>query len=233
MKRIQKHNTMKTTRLYTPFALLMVFAVSCNKPDEPDNHEYVDLDLPSGTLWATCNVGSNTPEGYGNYFAWGEITSKTTYNWSTYKYCNGDYNQLTKYCNYSSYGYNGFTDNLTTLKASDDAATANWGRKWCMPTQHQWEELYSYTTYVWTTQNGVNGRLFTSTNGNSIFLPAAGDFKDDAIERIGEFGLYGSSSLANNEACTAFGFNFYSGNLGMSGYARCHGRSIRPVRSTK
>lgn len=77
---------------------------------------YVDLGLPSGTLWATCNVGADTPEGYGDYFAWGETQPKTTYNWSTYRYCNGDYVKLTKYCGNSSYGYNGFTDDLTVLQ---------------------------------------------------------------------------------------------------------------------
>ena len=90
-----------------------------------DEHAYVDLGLPSGTLWATCNVGADTPEGYGDYFAWGETQPKDVYNWSNYQYCNGSHDQLTKYCNNSSYGYNGFTDNLTTLQPGDDAATAN------------------------------------------------------------------------------------------------------------
>ncbi|MBO4370001.1 MAG: hypothetical protein J5808_01395, partial [Paludibacteraceae bacterium] len=85
-------------------------------------HDYVDLGLPSGTLWATCNVGANTPEEYGDYFAWGETTLKSNYEWSTYKY--GTYNQLTKYCYKSDYGKNGFTDTKTTLDAEDDAATA-------------------------------------------------------------------------------------------------------------
>ena len=80
-----------------------------------NGHDYVDLGLPSGTLWATCNVGASKPEGYGNYYAWGETKTKTTYNWDTYKYANGNYDELTKYCNKSDYGNNGFTDKLTTL----------------------------------------------------------------------------------------------------------------------
>ena len=95
-----------------------------------NGHEYVDLGLPSGTLWATCNIGANTPEEYGDYFAWGETQTKDTYSWSTYQYANGTFwqdPQLTKYCTDANYGYNGFTDNLTTLQASDDPATANWG----------------------------------------------------------------------------------------------------------
>lgn len=92
-----------------------------------EDHDYVDLGLPSGLLWATCNVGANAPEECGDYFAWGETQPKTTYNWSTYQYANGtswDDPQLTKYCNKSSYGYNGFIDNLITLLPEDDAAAA-------------------------------------------------------------------------------------------------------------
>ena len=109
-------------------------------------HEYVDLGLPSGLLWATCNVGATSPEDYGDYFAWGETQPKDTYEWSTYQYCNGSYNTLTKYCSNSSYGYNGFTDNLTTLLPEDDAATANWGGNWRMPTKEEFQELYNNTT---------------------------------------------------------------------------------------
>ena len=78
-------------------------------------HDYVDLGLPSGILWATCNVGAFTPEDYGDYFAWGETQPKDMYNWSTYQYCNGSGTTFTKYCSNSDYGYSGFTDNLTTL----------------------------------------------------------------------------------------------------------------------
>lgn len=91
-----------------------------------NGHEWVDLGLPSGTLWATCNVGANKPEDYGDYFAWGETTTKSTYNWDTYIYANGPINKLTKYCNNANYADNGFTDNLTTLQGRDDPATS-WG----------------------------------------------------------------------------------------------------------
>ena len=183
-----------------------VIVVAGCKPDEPNNgdvlngHEYVDLGLPSGTLWATCNVGAETPEGYGDYFAWGETEPKTTYNWSTYQHCNGVLDQLTKYCNDSDYGYNGFTDDLTVLQPSDDAATANWGSGWCMPTVGQWRELRDNTSTVWTIQNGVNGRLFTAPNGNSLFLPAAGDRWGDELLWVVEQGGCWSSSLGNDPA---------------------------------
>jgi hypothetical protein len=142
-----------------------------------DEHEYVDLGLPSGTLWATMNVGANSPEEYGDYFAWGETTPKDVYDLSTYKWYRSDNisSGYTKYCNESSRGYNGFTDGNTELDPKDDAATANWGSQWRMPSEDQIQELYDNCTEEVTTINGVNGRLFTSNiNGASLFLPAAG-----------------------------------------------------------
>ncbi len=192
-------------------------------------HEYVDLGLPSGTLWATCNVGANAPEEYGDYFAWGETQTKSTYNFSTYQYCrNGNQDQLTKYCDSVSYGYNGFTDNLTTLLPEDDAATANWGSGWRMPTETEWEELLQNTTHTWTTQNGVNGYLFTASNGNSLFLPAAGFRWNDELISAGSWGKYWSSSLVTDVPYYARGFLFNSDGYGMYG-PRGEGRSVRAV----
>ena len=225
------------------------FAAGCTKPDEPNDpnnggnnddvnlngHEYVDLGLPSGTLWATCNVGANAPEEYGDYIAWGETQPKDTiYEWSTYKYCNGDYN-LSKYCNDSIFGYHGFTDNLTVLLPEDDAATVNWGSGWCMPTYYQLEELCYYTSNTWTTQNGVNGRLFTATNGNSLFLPAAG-YRDIFFCDDGREGVYWSSSLFDDDPCSAWRLDFISDKCfvsGSDGYYRVYGHSVRPVRSAR
>ena len=189
------------------------------------DHEYVDLGLPSGLLWATCNVGADAPEDYGDYFAWGETQPKDIYNWSTYQYCNGDYNTLTKYCNNSSYGYNGFTDNLTTLLPEDDAAAANWGSDWRMPTKEEWQELLNNTTVTWTTQNGVNGRLFTAPNGNSLFLPAAGYRWDGELNSAGNFSIYWSSSLNTDSPRSAGSlFSTYVDNI-----IRSYGFSVRPV----
>ena len=197
------------------------------------DHAYVDLGLPSGLLWATCNVGADNPEDYGDYFAWGETQPKDTYNWSTYQYCNGSYNTLTKYCNNSSYGYNGFTDDLTTLLPEDDAATANWGSDWRMPTEEEWQELYNNTTCTWTTQNGVNGRLFTAVNGNSLFLPAAGYRYGSNLYTAGSWGYYWSSSLSTGGPYYAWYFNFNSGSYGMDLDDRNYGRSVRGVRSSR
>ena len=199
-----------------------------------DTHPYIDLGLPSGLLWATCNVGADNPEDYGDYFAWGETQPKDDYSWSTYQYSNGSFgNALTKYCTNSSYGYNGFTDNLTNLLPEDDAATANWGGDWRMPTKEEWQELRNNTTVIWTAQNGVYGRLFTAANGNSIFLPAAGFHTDDLHYYAGSFGDYWSSSLNTDVPDGAWGLDFGSGNeYNLSGYSRQAGFTVRPVRSS-
>lgn len=198
-----------------------------------DNHTWVDLGLPSGTLWATCNVGADAPEDYGDYFAWGETQPKDTYNWTTYQYCNGSWCTLTKYCYDSVFGYNGFTDNLTTLQPSDDAATVNWGRGWRMPIVEEWCELYQNTINTWTTRNGVNGRVFTASNGNSLFLPASGwRLEDSPSPLVGTGGIYWSSSLDRPDDARSLGFG--SGECGMdaSPYRYC-GLSVRPVRSSQ
>ena len=201
----------------------------------PDTHEYVDLGLPSGLLWATCNVGADTPEGYGDYFAWGETAPKDDYNWSTYQYANGtDWEdpQLTKYCQNSSDGYNGFTDTLTILLPEDDAATVNWGGNWRMPTKAEWLELYNNTTVIWTQQGGVNGRLFTASNGNTLFLPAAGYYYSDGYNDGGGFGHYWSSSLNSGRPTDAWHFFFSSGYNGMNDYFfRFDGMPVRSVRA--
>ena len=194
-----------------------------------NGHAYVDLGLPSGTLWATCNVGANTPEEYGDYFAWGETTPKETYNWSTYRYCNGSSTTLTKYCSNADYGNNGFTDALTTLEASDDAAVANWGGSWRMPTYYEMSELNANCTVTWTTRNGVNGRLFTGPNGNSIFLPAAGYRYGSELDNAGAYGGYWSSSLGTDYPRSAWNLNFGSGVYYMGSGYRLYGRSVRPV----
>ena len=172
--------------------------------DDLNGHDYVDLGLPSGTLWATCNLGAETPEDGGDFFAWGETALKTTYNWSTYKYCRGGggWNTLTKYCNYANYGYNGYIDILFTLLPEDDAATAQWGDSWSIPTESQWRELIDNTTNVWTTQNGVSGRLFTANNGNTLFLPASGSWSDDELVSVGNRGCYWSNSRDTEDPST-------------------------------
>lgn len=203
--------------------------VSVSDPTGTENgYAYVDLGL--SVKWATCNVGANNPEDYGDYFAWGETTTKATYDWSTYKYCNGSSSTLTKYCNKSSYGNNGFTDNKTQLELSDDAAYVNWGGAWRMPSDAEWTELREQCTWTWTTQNGVDGRKVTSkTNGNSIFLPAVGYRYDSSLYGEGRYGYYWSSSLYTGYPYYAWYVRLDSGSVGRNYYLRYDGFSVRPV----
>lgn len=190
---------------------------------------WVDLGLPSGLLWATCNLGATSPEGYGDYYAWGETATKDVYGWSTYKYCNGT--TMTKYCNNSSYGYNGFTDNLTTLEAMDDAAAQKLGAGARMPTAAEWRELIYNTTAEWTQVNGVDGRKFTAANGKSLFLPAAGYRYGSELYIANSIGDYWSSSLYGSYPGNAWGFNL--GDQSVTNRSRCYGQSVRPVRSAR
>ncbi len=194
--------------------------------------EYVDLGLPSGTLWATFNVGATSPEQYGDYFAWGEITTKETYKWNTYKYCNGSGDTQTKYCTNSSYGT---VDNKTVLDPEDDAAHVNWGGAWRMPTTAEQQELLNECTWEWTdnyNNTGVAGRIVTGTNGNSIFLPAAGYRFASSLTNAGSYGYYWSSSLYESGSNSgAYIFNLGSENHYTNGGSRCYGRSVRPVQS--
>ncbi len=230
-------------------AMLVIGFISCNRnePDDPNNgsnnnggtvqnspKEAVNLGLPSGTLWATCNVGATKPEDYGDYFAWGEIAPKETYNWSTYKYCNGSYGSLTKYCTDSSYGT---VDNKTTLEASDDAATVNWGGAWRMPTLAEQNELLNECTWSWTTLNGVKGYRVTSKKdtSKSIFLPAAGYRDSTGLDKVGSSGLYWSSSLFESipDCANFLHVNFFDSGYNGSGYStRFCGFSVRPVCSS-
>ena len=192
-----------------------------------NGHEYVDLGL--SVKWATFNVGANKPEDYGDYFAWGETEPKTTYDWSTYKWCNGSYDTQTKYCIDSSYGT---VDNKTVLDKEDDAAHVNWGGNWRMPTRTEQDELREQCTWTWTTQNGVKGYNVTSKkNGNSIFLPAAGYRSDSSLstDGAGSYGDYWSGSLSTDGAGFAYYLGFSSSYVGWGYYYRYGGHSVRPV----
>mgnify|MGYP006988869724 CR=1 FL=1 len=185
--------------------------------DETFDYEAVDLGLPSGTLWAKCNVGANTPTEYGDYFAWGETKPKTTYTWDTYIFGSNP----TKY---------NYVDNIMTLEATDDAATMNWGDIWRMPTIDEMNELMDNCTWEWTTLDHVNGYKVVGANGNSIFLPAAG-YRNETLNAAGIKGHYWTSTLipiyaAKNLASNANGY--------MSDWShRLWGLTVRPVMAKK
>ena len=173
-------------------------------------HDYVDLGLPSGTKWATCNIGAITPEGYGNYYAWGETTTKTSYDES---------NSVTYGQQISDFSGN----------AIYDAARANWGGSWRMPTEAEMMELENNCTWTWTTQNGINGYKVTGRNGNSIFFPAAGFCRRSSRVYVGECGDYWSSTPSESNTKLACGLYFYGGDLSVGSYNLYYGCTVRPV----
>lgn len=238
---------MKTARTIGMAVLVVIVCslmAACSSDDDEENgegsigkHEYVDLGLPSGTLWATCNIGANSPEEYGDYFAWGETEGyndgKTDYSWSTYKWCNGSPSSITKYNSYSSYGS---VDEKEDLDLEDDAAYVNWGQDWRIPSEEQFEELInsSYTAAEWTILHGVNGLKITSkTNGNSIFLPAAGNRSTGSLNYAGSYGYYWSRTLNSEFPDYARVQDFGSSGIYVRSSYRFGGRGVRPVRSSE
>ena len=216
-------------------------AIPSSSPSVPVP-EAVDLGLPSGVKWASFNLGASKPEEYGDFFAWGETEpyyssldpltwkegKEAGYNWASYKWCMSSYNTLTKYCNNSSYGYNGFTDGKTALDPEDDAAYVNLGGSWRMPTDEEWTEVRENCTWTWTTQNGVNGRLVTGGNGNSIFIPAAGGWNDTSLRNVGSIDYSWSSSYVGAPR-DAWYVCFNSGSVDWSVGYRYYGFTVRPV----
>lgn len=186
----------------------------------------LDLGLPSGTLWADRNVGADSPEAYGDYFAWGETSPKKNYSFSTYKWSLGSYDDFTKYCTNSYYGT---IDNNNVLDSSDDASTVNIGHEWRMPTYDELSELYSECTWVWTTQNATNGYKVTGPNCNSIFLPAAGYYDGTRLYNADSFGFYWSASLGESYPDIALSLLIYSDGHDIRNSFRCMGYTVRAV----
>jgi hypothetical protein len=203
-----------------------------------DGYNLVDLGLPSGTLWMDRNIGAKEITDNGLYFAWGEtegysgITADKRFTWDDYKYANGACNKLTKYCNNSDHGNDGFTDNLTELELSDDAAYAYTNGKCKMPTRIQLQELIDGTTYTWTAKDGVGGVLFVSrTNSNSIFLPDTKIYRDGKKHEF--YSLYWTNNLSwyKDYCFLSHCYYFYNGDEGSTEeYDRCYGSPIRGVK---
>ena len=203
-----------------------------NVDGQVNGHEYVDLGLPSGTLWATCNVGAEKPEEYGDYFAWGETSGynsgKTEFTWAPYKYWDAT-KRLTKYCPLAGWG---LEDHKKELESEDDAATSNWGSGWQTPSATQFDELrYSLgLSRIKTTLNGTYGVMIkNNTSGKHIFLPAAGSISDTSIKLAGSTGYYWSRSLdstPNQARAIEFGSRDI---IGWTPF-RYSGLTVRPVR---
>ena len=206
--------------------------------------EYVDLGLPSGIKWAKRNLGASKPSDYGHYYAWGETEPKTDYTWATYKWMQAgqsDWKHITKYTVadgqtegiWYDAGGTFIGDNKTTLEAADDAATRKLGSPWRMPTLVEIRELLDANncTWTWTTQDGKNGyEVKSKTNGNSIFLPAAGYRGGSALYYAGSGGYFWSCSLDAARSYCARNLGFDSGARGWYHNPRFYGFSVRPVR---
>lgn len=228
-----------------------------NCPD--DNHPHaIDFGLPSGTKWSCCNLGATKPEEYGNFYAWGETGGYTSkgeiegssdysayemsdriFNWAHYKWCNGSFYTLTKYCTQEGYGT---VDGKTKLGLTDDAAHVSWGGNWRMPTEDEIKELIENTYFGYQPEivNGVIGYKLSNKNNedNYIFLPAAGYRGDEYIRYPGNYGRYWGSTVDKEGPHNAIALVFEAGGWTMSppNYAtlyRCNGQSIRPVFSDK
>ena len=197
--------------------------------EQTKQYEYVDLGLPSGLKWAKCNVGAEKETDDGYYFQWGEITPYTDYTWADYKYCNGSSTTMTKYCTDSS---NGTVDNKTKLEDEDDAARANMGGDWRMPTSDECEELINNTINEWISDyngTGVSGRKFTSKTDTSkyIFFTAAGGCYQRSAYDVGYYGDVWSSSLniSNPYSACYLVFNWVNCDMGRFG-SRYYGKSV-------
>ena len=187
------------------------------------------VDLGVSVKWGSMNLGSCHLIIEGDHFAWGETTTKSTYDWSTYTLCQGSSTTMTKYCTSSSYGT---VDNKTTLEKADDVAAQKLGGNWRMPTDAEWKELRNRDncTWTWTTENSVNGyRVTSKKTGNSIFLPAASLRSGYNLNYAGYDGCYWSSSLYTGRSNDALYVIFGPSSVYGSNSSRCSGHSVRPV----
>lgn len=197
----------------------------------PVSHEYVDLGLPSHTLWATCNIGADNPYDNGSYFAWGEtVGNKNAYNESTYKFYTNGGSRILKYdiTDNDSCDENAMIENRTSLKSEDDAASINWGEEWCTPSVEQYEELLKNCTIVEKKVKRHNGLLITGPSGSSIFLPLAGVYYKNNKLYQGEEGYYWTKDLSPKvPSIAAF---LHLKRLEIRYQDRYNGFPIRPVR---
>ena len=218
-------STFRITKEYKCFEL---FQKNIDKGINSNGFDYVDLGLPSGTKWATMNVGASKPSDYGLYFQWGDVRGFTkgqiggdkAFSWPDYKFSiDGSFSNFSKY-----------TTDGESLELADDAANANMGGSWHMPSPTQLTELTANTTSTWTTQDGVNGRLFISKkNGKSIFIPAAGFASDGSLYDVGNGAVVWSSALDTYDVYDGQYLSFSSNSVSLYGSRRYYGFSVRGV----
>lgn len=202
--------------------------ILAGKTDPYGGHQYVDMGLPSGTLWATVNLGAQQPHEAGDYLAWGEVQgNKYTYDWTSYAHCQGNDHSFITYCTDRRYGT---VDGHSVLAPQDDAATQQWGRGWRMPTFEEQDELLRRCNTQWRTQEGIPGLWCQGPNYRSIFLPAAGYWYNDVPYEQGEVCSYWGNELSRGGDNTiAYCLTAYSDYRSWTVRKRCSGRTVRAV----
>ncbi|MBR0503697.1 MAG: hypothetical protein IJJ77_10690 [Paludibacteraceae bacterium] len=211
------------------YAVYKKIVITTTISGEIGEHSYVDLGLPSGLKWATCNIGATKPEEYGDYIAWGETSPKVDYYWTNLKYSLDAGDHFSKYVEDRSFGS---VDSLSVLEPEDDAAVVNWGEEWYTPTSEDYRELIEGCDWKWVkdfNETGITGRLGVSkTNGNIIFFPAGGYRDDEGLEEIDKTGLYWASTITRYSYWSnSFEINAQQNSSTSS--ARYFGANIRPV----
>lgn len=227
--------------LLTAATMLAFVNVSCDRTDDtgtdnqdsrPDG-EWIDLGLPSGLLWSSCNLGASDQQSSGNFYAWGEVQTKEVYDWTHYRHCTADGSgNLVSFTKYNTSATYGTTDNKTVLESGDDAATSVLGAGARIPTNSEWQELLdtANVSLQWATVNSVEGLKITSrSNGNSIFLPAAGFREGSELKSAGVRAYYWSASLCTEHDGTAYYTNITNRFQTIDYRDRFFGISVRAV----
>lgn len=216
---------MKKGNLARVLVIVATIFTACETKEIPisgtiSGHDYVDLNLPSGTLWATCNVGADSPKDFGDYFSWGEVSSKSSYELDNYVY--GYDSDFWDYKKYND------SDGARTLSSYDDVAYSKWGSSWRMPTIDQLQELVDECTWSWINYKGKKGyKVKSRTSDNFIFLPAAGYRYSDGgyIKKMGYYWSINRTESTSNAQI----LHFYEGNIEIDYIPRFNGLSVRPV----
>ena len=235
---MKKGKAMKASKIISVALLPLLFVpAGAQQPMKMENgHEYVDLGL--SVNWATCNIGADMPEDYGDYYAWGEIEPKSEYTWENYRFriSGDDFFKNIKFSKYNTDSITGVVDSLTTLEMIDDVAHVRWGGSWRMPTIDEFRELMDSCSWTWTTMNGVNGYKITSNmpgyTDRSIFLPAVGLGNATFNRTQNDHGLYWSSSLRPSSPGmpnSPYIISFNSNGISLGASTQQNGYPIRPV----
>lgn len=193
------------------------------------------VDLGLSVLWAACNIGAKTPEGYGNYYAWGELAPRDAYNWDNYRFVVPGDMTITKYCTLDGFAASGSADNKKVLESADDVATQELGGKWRTPTKAEWDEIWGsqllkwvWTKHILTSGESIRGcEVYNKETGAMIFLPYAGYMKDNTLREVNEMGNYWTADIDTGYPLCAYGCDLTVDSWYT--YQRCQGLPVRAV----